>query len=64
MRPKLSLQDLRRWEDGGALWRVLEISDERAVIELRTCTNEPVDRQESHDRDLIEYVRENQPLRG
>lgn len=56
-RPELSLDDLRRWEDQGALWRAIEVSDERVVLELCTCTNEPVDRLEGHGRDLIEYVR-------
>ena len=56
-RPTLTLSDLQQWVQSGAQWTALEISDELAVIELSTCTGEPVDRLESTDRRLIEYVR-------
>jgi hypothetical protein len=56
-RPSLTLPDLERWIEGGADWRALEIADELAVIELRTCYGEPVDTLESTDPGLIEYVR-------
>jgi hypothetical protein len=49
---------LRRWEDHGAEWRALHVSDQRAVIDLCTCTGEPVDRLESSDPELIRFVRE------
>jgi hypothetical protein len=49
---------LKRWEDHGAVWRAVSVSDERAVIDLCTCTGEPVDRLESDDPELIRFVRE------
>lgn len=49
---------LERWEDHGAVWRPVHVSDELAVIDLCTCTGEPVDRLESSDPELIRFVRE------
>ena len=49
---------LKRWEDHGAVWRPVSVSDERAVVDLCTCTGEPVDRLESNDPELIRFVRE------
>jgi hypothetical protein len=48
---------LRRWEDHGAEWRVVHVSDDWAVVDLCTCTGEPVERLESGDRDLIRMLR-------
>jgi hypothetical protein len=56
-RPSLVLADLERWVENGAGWRALEVSDELAVVELRTCSGEPVDTLESTDPRLIDYVR-------
>ena len=50
--------DLQRWEDNGAVWRAIHISDAKAIVELCTCTGEPVDRIESSDQELIAYLRE------
>jgi hypothetical protein len=49
---------LRRWEDHGAVWRAVHVSDDRAIVDLCACTGEPVDRLESSDPDLIRYLRE------
>jgi hypothetical protein len=49
---------LQRWEDGGAVWRAVHVSDERAIVDLCACTGEPVDRLESDDPELIRFVRE------
>jgi hypothetical protein len=49
---------LRRWEDAGAFWRAVHVSDARAVVDLCACTGEPVDRLESDDPDLIRFLRE------
>lgn len=57
-RPSLTLEDLQRWEDHGATWRALEISDELAVVELCTCYGEPVDTVQSVAPEVISYVRE------
>jgi hypothetical protein len=51
------LEQLEDWELHGAEWRALELGEGRVVLELCTCSGEPVDRVESEDPDLIEYVR-------
>ena len=57
MNPPFKLEQLEDWELHGAEWRALEVGERRVVIELCTCFGEPVDRIESEDPDLIEYVR-------
>ena len=52
------IETLRRWEDHGAVWRAVHVSDERAIVDLCACTGEPVDRLESSDPELIRYLRE------
>lgn len=47
---------LRRWEDHGAMWRVVSLGPERAIVDLCTCYGEPVDRLESDDRDLLRFL--------
>lgn len=49
---------LERWEEHGAAWRTLHVSDDWAIVDLCTCTGEPVERIESGDRDLIRLLRE------
>lgn len=56
-RHPLTIEDLERWQDHGAIWRTLEISDERAVVQLCTCYGEPVDTLQSGAPELIEFVR-------
>jgi hypothetical protein len=53
---------LRRWEDNGAVWRAVHVSDAKAIVDLCTCTGEPVDRIESADPDLIAFLRERAAL--
>ena len=48
---------LQRWEDHGAQWRLLELNEEGAIVELCTCYGEPVDRLRSSDPDLLELLR-------
>jgi hypothetical protein len=48
---------LTRWEESGAVWRAVHVSDAKAIVDLCTCTGEPVDRIESTDPELIEFVR-------
>ena len=50
------LEVLERWEDGGAMWRALHVSERKAIVELCTCTGEPVERLESGDPDLIRLL--------
>jgi hypothetical protein len=55
--PDTHVDILERWEDSGAVWRVESLTDTAAVIQLCTCTGEPVERIESDDPELIEFVR-------
>lgn len=43
--------------DHGAQYRVLQLTPEHVVLQLCTCYGEPVDRLESSDPALFEYVR-------
>jgi hypothetical protein len=49
---------LQRWEDHGAVWRAVHVSDEHAIVDLCECTGQPVDRLESSDPELIRFLRE------
>jgi hypothetical protein len=48
---------LERWTANGAVYKVLELTDDHAVVQMCTCHGEPVDLLESEDRKLIEYLR-------
>jgi hypothetical protein len=52
---------LTRWEDSGAVWRAVHVSDAKVIVDLCTCSGEPVDRIESSDPALIAFVREREP---
>jgi hypothetical protein len=52
-----AIRVLERWQDNGAVWRSLHLSDELVIVELCTCHGEPVDRLESTDPETIEWVR-------
>jgi hypothetical protein len=56
-RPRLTRADLERWQDSGATWRALEITDTGAVVQLCTCTGEPVDVLAGTGADLVAFVR-------
>ena len=53
-----AVEIVRRWEDHGAAWRAVHVSDELAVVDLCTCTGDPVERIESSDPELIRLIRE------
>ena len=55
-RPAVTIEALERWEDNGALWRASELTSERVVVELCTCSGEPVDALVSEDPELIAFV--------
>ncbi len=57
-RPRLTIEDLVRWRDHGATWRVLDVSETRAVVELCSCSGEAVDTLESDVPEVIAFVRE------
>jgi len=52
-----TVKELEDWELHGASWRALELSDERALVELCTCYGERVDLVESEDPEFIAFVR-------
>ncbi len=56
-RSEITVAELERWTDHGAMWRALEISADHAVLELCTCYGEPVDVREGSAAELIDYVR-------
>jgi len=57
----LTIDALERWVLFGAQWRIVDLSGERAVVDLCTCTGELVERLESDDPALIRYLRSAQP---
>ena len=57
----LTIDALERWVLFGAQWRMVELSSERAVVDLCACTGELVERLESDESTLIGYVRSAQP---
>ena len=57
MRSGLSVAELEDWELHGAIWRALEVTDKRAVVELCSCSGERMDVVEGDSADLIEFVR-------
>ncbi|MGI8631509.1 MAG: hypothetical protein ACR2NA_03035 [Solirubrobacterales bacterium] len=58
MDPDDPVDALRRWVDHGAEYRILKLTGKRAVVELRTCYGEPIDRLESDDPRLLAHLRE------
>jgi hypothetical protein len=57
----LTIDRLERWVLFGAHWRVVNIANEHAVVDLCACTGELVERVESGDAEVIEYLRTTQP---
>jgi len=55
------IEVLTRWEDHGAVWRVVALSDRKALVDLCTCHGEPVDRLQSDDPKLIAWLRARGP---
>lgn len=53
----LTVDELERWRLFGAHWRIVEISPERAEVELCTCTGEPVERRRTGEPAVLEYLR-------
>ena len=48
---------LERWSESGAGYRVLHLSDDRAVVELVSCLGEVEDQLASSDPRLVEWLR-------
>ena len=57
MRSRLTVAELEDWELHGAVWRALEVTDERAVVELCSCSGERMDVVEGESPELIEFIR-------
>lgn len=55
--PETPVEKVTRWEDFGALVRVRHLSERYAILDLCTCTGEPVEHFESDDPGLIELLR-------
>jgi hypothetical protein len=58
MRHEITIPELERWQEHGAMWRTLVVDEDRVVVELCTCFGEPVDVAESCSPDTIAFVRE------
>jgi len=52
------IEVLQRWEENGAQWRAVHLSDKLAIVDLCTCYGEPMDQFESADPELIAWIRE------
>jgi len=61
VRSGLTVSELEDWELHGAMWRPLEVTDERAVVELCSCSGERMDVVEGDGPELIEFVRARPP---
>ena len=53
----LPIDGLERWLLFGAHWRVVDISNQHAVVDLCTCTGEPLERLHTEDPSVIGYLR-------
>jgi hypothetical protein len=54
----LTIERLEHWAGAGAHWRVVDYSEQRAVVELQQCTGEPIERVASDDPAVIAYLRD------
>jgi hypothetical protein len=53
----VTIKHLEDWVLNGASWRAVELDDRHAVIDLCSCAGERMERVESDQPELIEYVR-------
>jgi hypothetical protein len=61
VRPPLTVEELERWVAFGATWRLVEISDRRAIVDMCQCTGELVQQRGSNDPIVLEYLRNHPP---
>jgi hypothetical protein len=52
----LTVEELERWVAFGAIWRLVEISDGRAVVDMCQCTGELVERRGASDPIVLAYL--------
>ena len=57
MARQATIHELEDWTLNGASWKPVELSPQRAVVELCTCYGERVDVVQSEDPEFIEFVR-------
>ena len=53
----VTVEHLKDWELNGATWRAVELVEDHTVIDLCSCTGERMDRVQSDQSEVIEYVR-------
>jgi hypothetical protein len=53
----LTIDEVERWVAFGATWRLVNISDQAAVVDMCQCTGAPVDRRVATDPVVLEYLR-------
>jgi hypothetical protein len=53
----LTVDELERWATFGATWRVVEISDRRAIVDLCQCTGELEVRRIASDPTVLAHLR-------
>ena len=51
-----TIAELQDWEQSGAVWQAVDVTPERGVVDLCTCSGEPMDRVQSEDPQFIEFV--------
>lgn len=56
--PEPPIATLMRWEDHGAIWRARSVTETEAVVELCTCSGEPIDELRSGDPQLLRFLTE------
>ena len=62
VRRPLTVEELERWVVFGARWRLVEITDRRAVVDLCQCPGELEEQRESSDPLVLEYLRSHPPV--
>ncbi len=58
---RVTIDDLEGLVLSGAHWRVVDISDRRAVVDMCACIGEAMERVESADPAVIGYLRTAHP---
>lgn len=53
----LTLEELDRWVSFGAAFRVSDISERRATVDMCQCTGELVEQRRVSDPDVLAYLR-------
>jgi anti-sigma-K factor RskA len=52
----LTIEQLEHWVSSGAHWRAVAVSNAHAVVDLCACTGELVERRQSDDPAVINYL--------